>query len=211
MPLYALISWYSLYSKGETGEYLLPVSLVGWIWAVINTSRNQELDLGAVTFFLVLITSFYERYTGAFTRKIKWILVVSSIMVAANYGLVFLLWGGLKENFRSTSKSEVWITIFYWYCVVMMAFWVCASIKTYTRSLSENGYSAILQYIDIRLPPRRKRARAEHLRVYQIIRSILQTHGTAMEIGDAVRGKFKIHAQKVNLALNTFHIDTNNS
>ena len=146
MPLYALISWYSLYSKGDTGEYLLPVSLVGWIWAVINTYRNQELDLGVVTFFLVLITSVYERYTGgAFTRKIKWILVVSSIMVAVNYGLVFLLWGGLKENFRSTSKkSELWITIFYWYCVVMMAFWVCVSIKTSTRSLSENRYSAIL-------------------------------------------------------------------
>ena len=148
MPLYALLSWYSLYLKGETGEYLLPVSLVGWIWAVINTYRNQELDLGAVTFFFVLITSVYEQryYTEAqFTRGIKWILVVSSIMVAANYGLVFLLWGELKENFRSTAKSEVWITIFYWYCVVMMAFWVGASIKTSTRSLSsENRYSAIL-------------------------------------------------------------------
>ena len=107
--------------------------------------RNQELDLGVVTFFFVLITSVYEQryYTGgAFTRKIKWILVVSSIMVAANYGLVFLLWGGLKENFRSTAKNELWITIFYWYCVVMMAFWVCAAIKTSTRSLSsENGYT----------------------------------------------------------------------
>ena len=145
MPLYALIAWYSLYSKGETGEYLLPVSLVGWIWAMINTYRNQELDLGVVTFFFVLITSVYERYyTGAFTRGIKWILVVSSIMVAANYGLVFLLWEGLKENFRSTAKSEVWIIIFYWYCVVMMAFWVGAAIKTSTRSLSENRYSAIL-------------------------------------------------------------------
>ena len=146
MPLYALISWYSLYLKGDTGEYMLPVSLVGWIWAVINTYRNQELDLGAVTFFFVLITSVYERYYtgGAFTRKIKWLLVVSSIMVAANYGLVFLLWGGLKENFRSTAKSELWITIFYWYCVVMMAFWICASIKTSTRSLSENRYSAIV-------------------------------------------------------------------
>ena len=51
MPLYALISWYSLVKDDDdTGEYILPVSFVGWIWAVINTYTDQELDLGAITF-----------------------------------------------------------------------------------------------------------------------------------------------------------------
>ena len=112
MPLYALISWYSLYKDDDKGEYILPVSFVGWIWAVINTYTNQELDLGAITFFLVLIISLYEKYKGVFTRGIKWSLIISSLLVAANYGLVFILWGGLEEAFISNSKSELWIANF---------------------------------------------------------------------------------------------------
>ena len=145
MPLYALISWYSLVKDDDTGEYILPVSFVGWIWAVINTYTDQELDLGAITFFLVLIISLYEKYKGIFTRGIKWSLIISSLLVAANYGLVFILWKGLEETFVSNSKSELWIAIFYWYCVVMMLFWICASFKTYRRTMSEGaGYSAIV-------------------------------------------------------------------
>ena len=42
MPLYALISWYGLIKDDNTGEYILQVSLVGWLWAVVNT-YNSEL------------------------------------------------------------------------------------------------------------------------------------------------------------------------
>lgn len=104
MPLYVLISWYSLYKDDDKGEYILPVSSVGWIWAVVNTYTNQELDLGAITFFLVLIISLYEKYKGVFTRGIQWSLIISSLLVAANYGLVFILWGGLEEAFISIQR-----------------------------------------------------------------------------------------------------------
>lgn len=131
----------------NTGKYVLPVSIVGWIWAVINTYTDQELDLGAITFFLVLIISLYEKYKGLFTQGIKWSLIISSLLVAANYGLVFILWKSLEEAFVSNSKSELWIAIFYWYCVAMMLFWICSSVKTYKRTMSEEGgYSAIVYW-----------------------------------------------------------------
>ena len=143
MPLYALISWYGLIKDDNTGEYILQVSLVGWIWAVVNTYTNQELDLGAITFFFVVIISLYEKYKGVFTRGIKWSLIISSLLAAANYGLVFILWKGLEEAFVSNSKSDLWIAIFYWYCVAMMIFWIWSSIKTYKRTMSEGGYAVV--------------------------------------------------------------------
>ena len=60
MPLYAIASWYGLCTQGSTGKYMLPVSLIGWIWAGINIIRTKRLDLGIVTFFLVLLSSLCE-------------------------------------------------------------------------------------------------------------------------------------------------------
>jgi len=137
MPLYAIASWYGLYTHGNTGKYMLPVSLVGWLWAVINVIRTKRLDLGIVTFFFVLLTSLYERHVGLFTRGMKLSLCISSILVATNYSLVIAFWKQIRKDLVK-SKSELWCTIFYLYCAAMMAFWVCACARTHVRG--ETGY-----------------------------------------------------------------------
>ncbi|KAL7517545.1 hypothetical protein ACHAWF_000130 [Thalassiosira exigua] len=134
MPLYAVASWHGLHAKGGTGEYVLPVALVGWIWAVINVCRTKRLDLGVVTFFLVLIAAVAERWCGL-TNKVKLALTAASLLVAANYSLVVLFWGEIKKDLAK-AKSSLWMNVFWGYCACMTAFWLCAAAKTHARGES---------------------------------------------------------------------------
>ena len=140
MPLYALASWYGLIVHGGSGKHILPVAIVGWVWAAINIARTKRLDLGVVTFFLVLLACLAERHYG-FTRGVKLALSCASIAVAGNYSLVIALWAQISRDL-SKVKSPAWITIFYCYCAAMMAWWVCAAAKNWMRAES-NGYRVV--------------------------------------------------------------------
>eukprot|EP00585_Thalassiosira_rotula_P011413 CAMPEP_0196136646 /NCGR_PEP_ID=MMETSP0910-20130528/4888_1 /TAXON_ID=49265 /ORGANISM="Thalassiosira rotula, Strain GSO102" /LENGTH=148 /DNA_ID=CAMNT_0041396967 /DNA_START=114 /DNA_END=560 /DNA_ORIENTATION=- len=139
MPLYAIASWYGIFTQGNTGKYFFPVALVGWLWAGVNIYRTNRLDLGIVTFFFVLVASLCERKYG-FTRGVKLALSVSSIMVALNYSLVVVFWKQIQKDLVK-SKSQLWMNIFWGYCACMVAFWVCAAAKNHTRG--ENEYSVV--------------------------------------------------------------------
>mmetsp|Transcript_32975 Transcript_32975/g.69401 ORF Transcript_32975/g.69401 Transcript_32975/m.69401 type:complete len:152 (-) Transcript_32975:378-833(-) len=140
MPLYAIASWFGLCTQGNSGKYMLPVSLVGWIWAGINCIRTKRLDLGVISFFFVILASLYERHYG-FTRGAKVALSVSSVMVAMNYSLVIAFWNDIQKDLAKSSKSELWMNIFWGYCASMVVFWVCAAVKNYMRG--ENGYTVV--------------------------------------------------------------------
>lgn len=141
MPIYTIASWFGLISQGSTGKYVLPVALVGWFWAAINIYRTKRLDLGVVTFFFVLLAALYERKYG-FTGGVKLALSVSSIFVAGNYSIVMVFWGQIKKDLVK-SKSQLWMNVFLGYCICMMAFWVCAAAKTWTRAPGGVGYTAV--------------------------------------------------------------------
>ena len=139
MPLYAILSWIGLITQGNSGKYVLPVALIGWVWAGINIYRTKRFDLGILTFFFVLLSALAERQWG-FTRGIKLAICISSIMVAGNYSLVVFFWKEIKKDLAK-SKSVVWMNIFLGYCMAMMAFWVCVVAKSYARDF--DGFTVI--------------------------------------------------------------------
>mmetsp|Transcript_38085 Transcript_38085/g.65068 ORF Transcript_38085/g.65068 Transcript_38085/m.65068 type:complete len:172 (-) Transcript_38085:149-664(-) len=139
MPIYAILSWYGLIAHGKSGAYVLPVALVGWVWALINIIVRKSFDLGIVTFFLVLLASAYEKKCG-FSKGPKVALCVSSIAVAANFALVPILWSDIQTDLANT-RSDLWQTMFWWYCVTFSVYWVCASIRTYFRGENTIEYS----------------------------------------------------------------------
>lgn len=139
MPLYSILSWYGLYSHGSSGKYVLPVAIVGWLWAGINILRTKRLDLGIVSFFFVIIGALFERQYGL-TRGAKWSICVSSLLVAANYSLVIAFWKVIQKDLSKT-QSITWMNIFWTYCTSMVVFWICVAIKTYGRG--ESGYTLV--------------------------------------------------------------------
>ncbi len=142
MPLYSILSWYGLYAQGSSsGKYVLPIALVGWIWAGINIVRTKRLDLGIVTFLFVLLAAMSERQYG-YTRGVKLSLCASSILVAANYSLVLAFWKAIQNDLAKT-QSVTWMNIFWGYCASMTVFWICVSILSYGRGESESGYTVV--------------------------------------------------------------------
>ncbi|KAL7444948.1 hypothetical protein ACHAXH_008266 [Discostella pseudostelligera] len=131
MPLYSILSWYGLCAHGSSGKCILPVAIIGWVWAGFNIHRTKRLDLGIVTFFFVIVCVIFERKYG-FTRGVKWSLCVSSMLVAANYSLVIAFWKVIQKDLSKT-QSTAWMNIFWTYCASMMVFWVFVAIKIYGR------------------------------------------------------------------------------
>ena len=132
MPVYAAASWLGLYLCGSTGKHLLPIASFGWLWALFNIVRTRRLDLGIVTFALVMISSIWERQSG-FHKGVKIASNISCLLVAANFSLVVIFWNSMVKEL-ARSKSQLWLSIFWWYCAIMTVFWVCAAIRNQMRS-----------------------------------------------------------------------------
>ena len=128
MPLYAIFSWAALVTQENTGKYaLVPVALVGWVWAGINIYRTNRFDLGIITFFFVLLSALAERQCGS-AHWAKRATGISCLLVVGNYSLVVIFWEEIQQNLAK-SKGVVWLDIFWLYCIAMLAFWVSAVAK----------------------------------------------------------------------------------
>ena len=144
MPAYAIGCWIGLYKNADTGKHLLPAALFGWLWAIINIMRSKRVDLGVVTFGLVIIFTLVERYYG-FTRAVKWAISISALVVAANFSLVVIFWKPIRKDL-SKSKSQLWLKVFFTYCVTLMIFWIVSSFKNFVRGeISTSSYSSVQQ------------------------------------------------------------------
>jgi len=137
MPLYAIASWYGLYAYGESGRHILPVAVVGWVWAGINIARTRRLDLGIFTFLLVVIAASYERRYGL-GRATKLALSSSSVLVAANYSLVIAFWGEISRDLARV-KSHAWMNVFWGYCATMTVYWACVAARNHLRGGETDG------------------------------------------------------------------------
>ena len=131
MPAYAIVSWIGLFLFGKTGKHILPIAVIGWLWAVINCIHSKSLDLGAITFGLVMIASLWERHSG-FDKKVRVALTVSCVCVAVNFSLPLILWSQMADELAK-EKSDLWLSIFFWYCVSMTVFWISAAIRNQIR------------------------------------------------------------------------------
>ena len=144
MPAYAIGCWIGLYKNADTGKHLLPAALFGWLWAIINILRSKHIDLGVVTFGLVIIFTLVERYYG-FTRGVKWAISLAALAVAANFSLVVIFWGPIRKDL-SKSKSQLWLKVFFTYCVTLMIFWIVSSFKNFVRGeIATSSYSSVQQ------------------------------------------------------------------
>ena len=146
MSAYAIASWYGLYTTTTTGttdnnRHVLPIALIGWGWAAINIARTRRLDLGIVSFALVVLSAGYERKYGV-TKGSKIAMILSSALVAMNYALVPANWGLITRTLAKT-KSQTWLHIYFGYCVSQMVFWVCESVRNCIRSDENAGYILI--------------------------------------------------------------------
>ena len=139
MPTYAIVSWIGLFLFSKTGKHLLPIAAFGWAWAVINCIHSKRLDLGAITFGLVIVSSLWERHSG-FDKKVRVALTISCICVAMNFSLPLILWSQMADELAK-EKSDLWLSIFFWYCVSMTVFWICAAIRNQIRG--ENTYGLV--------------------------------------------------------------------
>jgi hypothetical protein len=140
MPLYAFVSWYGLYAHGDSGKHVLPVALIGWLWALINIARTRRLDLGIFTFLLVMLASVHERRHG-FGGGAKLALTISSMLVAANYYLVIAFWGDISKPLAK-AKSPYWMNVFWTYCATMTVYWACAAARNHLRGETV-GYATV--------------------------------------------------------------------
>ena len=131
MPLHAVVSWYLLYTQGDTGKFILPVALSGWVWAGINILRTKRLDLGVFTFFFVILASLFERQYGL-TPGIQLALCCSSALVAVNFSLPNIFWSQIRKAI-TRRKGDTWSTIFRTYCACMTVFWLLATARTRVR------------------------------------------------------------------------------
>jgi hypothetical protein len=134
MPIYAIASWIGLYLHGSTGKHLLPIASFGWLWAVFNIMRTRRLDLGVVTFGLVIFSSLWERHSGLH-KGVKTALTLSCMTVSANFSLVVIFWSTMVKEL-ARSKSQFWLTTFWWYCATMMVFWLFAAVRNQMRGES---------------------------------------------------------------------------
>jgi hypothetical protein len=143
MPAYAIGCWLGL-CLSDRGKHLLPAALFGWMWAVINIMRSKRIDLGVVTFFFVIISTLLERHYG-FTRGVRWAISAAAIVVAANFSLVVIFWKPIQKDLAK-SRSQLWLKVFYSYCLTLMMFWLAAAYKNFVRSeTSTSSYSSVQQ------------------------------------------------------------------
>ncbi len=155
MPIYAAISWLLLLFQSQRGQHLLPISLIGWIWAMVNIIRTKRLDLGIVTFGIVLLGTLVERYMTPKASSssenislgrvwwIKWWLTVGCVLVAANFSLVVVFWDSISKELEKT-KSQTWMKVFLSYCIIMMVFWIAAALRNHVRGENISAtYSAL--------------------------------------------------------------------
>lgn len=147
MPIYAVGCWYGLYAYGATGKYLFPAALVGWIWAIINIARSKRIDLGVVTFGLVILSTLCERYNG-YTRFVRWVTTLSSIFVAINFSLVLIFWKPIQKDLAK-SRSVIWLKVFVSYCACLMIFWLISAYKSFFRGETPTSSS----YESVQPPP----------------------------------------------------------
>lgn len=145
-----MASWYGLITQANTGKHLLPISLIGWLWAGINIARSKRLDLGIVTFGLVLLASICERYYYGFTRGLRWGLTISCFLVAANFSLVVIFWWAVPH-------------LYSYFTVLSMCFnnWLssisilCSNnsssdfISTLPQETNQQGFGSIEQESDV--------------------------------------------------------------
>jgi hypothetical protein len=144
MPVYAIGCWLGLYLNAATGKHLLPAALFGWVWAVINIMRSKRIDLGVVTFFLVILSTLLERNYG-FTRGVRWAISGAAIAVAANFSLVVIFWKPIQKDL-ARSRSQLWLKVFYTYCLTLMIFWLASAYKNFVRGeTSTSSYSSVQQ------------------------------------------------------------------
>lgn len=47
----------------------------------------------------------------------------------------------VKELARS--KSQLWLSIFWWYCAIMTVFWVCAAVRNQMRGESSSSITSV--------------------------------------------------------------------
>mmetsp|Transcript_6605 Transcript_6605/g.10076 ORF Transcript_6605/g.10076 Transcript_6605/m.10076 type:complete len:164 (-) Transcript_6605:256-747(-) len=142
MPAYAIGCWIGLYKNADTGKHLLPAALFGWIWAIINIMRSKRIDLGVVTFGLVIIFTLLERYYG-FTRGVRWAISAAALAVAANFSLVVVFWKPIQKDL-SRSKSQLWLKVFFSYCFTLMIFWIVSAYNNFVRGEpSTSSYSSV--------------------------------------------------------------------
>jgi hypothetical protein len=147
MPIYAIGCWYGLYAHGATGKHLLSCALVGWIWAIINITRSKRIDLGVVTFGLVILSTLCERYNG-YTRFVRWTTTISSIFVAVNFSLVLIFWKPIQKDLAK-SRSVIWLKVFVSYCACLMIFWLISAYTSFFRG--ETSTSSF--YESVQPPP----------------------------------------------------------
>ena len=114
------------------------ISLIFWIWAIVNTIKNHRLDLGIVSFLSVLITHIllfcYHHQSNANSNCASCAVLCTHLFVTLNYvlGVYVALWTDIEF------KPERQIG-FAMYCGVAALLWLISSIIGY--KIYENGNS----------------------------------------------------------------------
>lgn len=93
-----------------------------------------------------MLASLRERQAG-FTSGVKIGLTASCAAVAVNFALPIVFWNSISKEV-ARSKSLLWLNVFWWYCVIMGVFWVCAAVRNQARgenssSLTFGGYGSL--------------------------------------------------------------------
>ena len=84
-----------------------------WIWAIVNTARDASIDLGVVSFGVVLLTTMVALYFSRNRLEVRisgYFVIIACILVAANYGLsLFYISNEPAYHFYASSGVAVWV------------------------------------------------------------------------------------------------------
>mmetsp|Transcript_20889 Transcript_20889/g.31887 ORF Transcript_20889/g.31887 Transcript_20889/m.31887 type:complete len:158 (+) Transcript_20889:88-561(+) len=127
MLIYTIASWIAVLVVTE--EYFFDVvvfvvALFGGSWALDNTVKRSEFDLGVVTFGSVVVTQGMDLFLFKGSRKVcmKYAVGVSSLLVAISFFLPFLVWSAIHLALDGV-RSDTWFQVFAFYIASMAAFW----------------------------------------------------------------------------------------
>eukprot|EP00978_Attheya_sp_CCMP212_P048518 scaffold534283_cov75-Attheya_sp.AAC.1 len=120
MLVYATGSWVSILTLDDPLDCVLPVSIVGTLWAIRNIVKFEQADLGVISMGIVALAS--SPLLGRYRR----IETFGCFLAAANFLVPLLLWTKLFPLVRN-KRSLLWTNIFVTYCSAMAFFWIYAA------------------------------------------------------------------------------------
>ena len=162
LPGYMVLSW-SLFRKShETGDWMIPVGMIGSAWAVLNMrfgwqSKTKSIDVGCITmgmaFSITAVlkwTPLIEKYPKTHGEVGQYFQIATCLLVVANYIIPLRCWKSYARARRKAGKSALFMLLFKVYCLSSMTLWFLGGLAPFVRLFYKATLTDVLLFF---VPP----------------------------------------------------------